>query len=149
MRATLIVQHQLSLSGRKNLYLESRRTRWNFLFLALLVSCYPISVRQAFAEYSHIVWRNLKAGWGHAKVLRRQRNRGRHHKKFLRLQKAAAVAPAPAVVEYDIKIIEAPALVETVGRHRGPEGSGGWKILTGQFPEGRHHDLVDFSTETR
>lgn len=140
MRATLIVQHQLSLSGRKNLYLESRRTRWNFLFLALLVSCYPISVRQAFAEYSHIIWRNLRAGWGHAKVLRKQRNRGRHHRRFLRLQKAAA---APAVVEeFDIKIIEAPA----IGRHRSPEDSGGWKIITGQFPEGRHHDLVDFSS---
>lgn len=144
MRMTLIVQHQLALSGRKNLYLESRRTRWNFLFLALLVSCYPMGVRQAFKEYAHITWRNLKAGWGHAKVLRRQRNRGRHHKKFLRLQKAVAVAPAPApeVEEFDIKIIEAPA----IGKHRSSEGSGGWKIITEQFPGGRHHDLVDFST---
>jgi hypothetical protein len=147
MRATLIVQHQLSLSGRKNLYLESRRTRWNFLFLALLVSCYPISVRQAFAEYSHIIWRNLRAGWGHAKVLRKQRNRGRHHKKFLRLQKAAPAPAAPAVEEYDIKIIEAPATIEAGGKHRSSEGSGGWKILTGQFPEGLHGDAVDFSTK--
>jgi hypothetical protein len=144
MRTTLIVQHQLSLSGRKNLYLESRRTRWNFLFLALLVSCYPMSVRQAFAEYADIIWRNLKAGWFHAKALRKQRNRGRHNKKFQRLQKAA---PAPEPVEYDIKIIEAPASNEIAGRHRSSEGSGGWKIITGQFPEGRHHDAVDFSTK--
>lgn len=145
MRATLIVQHQLSLSGRKNLYLESRRTRWNFLFLALLASCYPMAVRQAFEEYAHIIWRNLRAGWGHAKVLRKQRNRGRHHKRFLRIQKSAAVAPAPAVVEYDIKIIEPPK-APAIGKHRGPEGSGGWKIITEQFPVGRHNDLVDFST---
>jgi hypothetical protein len=143
MRITLIVQHQLALSGRKNLYLESRRTRWNFMFLALLVSCYPVAVRQAFKDYAQIIWRNLKAGWGHAKVLRKQRNRGRHNKKFVRLQKAAP-APDPEVVEiFDIKIIEP----SSIGRHRSSEGSGGWKILTGQFPEGIHRDLVDFGSE--